>query len=95
MGYEYTLNFEIDDPKDVAALLMSLPFFSEVKSLENKDQFFYRSPENSGSLPNGLAQIEPRGVYFCDYGEGQAILQTLVFRVSLSYGKLELIDHSD
>ena len=95
MGYEYTLYFEIDDPKDVAELLTSLPFFSEVKSFENKDQYLYRSPESSGTLPNGLAQIEPGGVYFCDYGEGQVILQALVFRVSLSYGKLELIDHSD
>lgn len=95
MGYEYTLNFEIDDPKDVVELLTSLPFFSEVKIFEAKEQYYYRLPENSESLPNGLAQIEPHGVYFCDYGEGQTILQALVFRVSLGYGTLELIDHSD
>ena len=95
MGYEYTIKFEIDAVEEVEELLKALAHFQGVKLLENRKQFYYRSPNNSGQLPNGLAEIQEHGVYFCDYGEGAEILKELVFRIGLGYKTLEVIDFNE
>ena len=95
MGCEYNINFKMDDTQEVSELLKALPYFLEVKSFQNRNQYIFRTSGNSGALPSGLAEIDANGIYFCDYGEGRDILRELIFRVGLSYKKLEVIDHSE
>ena len=95
MGCDYNINFKIGDIQEVSELLKALPHFLEAKPFQNRDQYLYRTPENSGVLPSGLAEIEVNGVYFCDYGEGREILKELIFRLGLNYKKIEVIDHSE
>lgn len=96
MGCEYSLNFSENDAGEIAALLKTLPYFKHIETVENRDQYIFRTPGNSGPLPSGLAEISPSsGIYFCDYGEGQEILKELIFRVAMSYDNLAVIDHSE
>ena len=95
MGYEYNVKFEIDRSDEIEELLKSLPYFQKTDVFQNRLQFLYRSPKNSGRMPSAVAEIESDSIYFCDYGGGSEVLKELIYRVGLSYKKLEVIDHND
>ena len=95
MGYEYNINFDIDESDEVESLLKSLPHFEKTFIFENRKQYIYRLPSNSGEMPNGIAEIEKNSIYFCDYGGGNDVLKEIIFRIGLCYGKLEVKDHNE
>lgn len=95
MGYEYHVKFKIEKNDEVEELLKSLPYFQKTKFFQGRTQFIYRTPENSGEMPSGYAEIESNRIYFCDCGGSNEVLKELIFRVGISYKKLEVIDHSD
>lgn len=95
MGYEYNIRFKVDNTKDLAELLKACPHFETLSRIQNKLQYIYREANNTGQMPNGVAEIETDGIYFCDYGGGEEALKNIIFRVALCYKNLELIDHSD
>lgn len=95
MGCEYTIKFSKPDIKEVQALLKTLPYFQKIILQQGTNQYLFRTPENTGPLPSGLAEIHPSGIYFCDYGEGQEVLKEMIFRLALNYKNLEVIDHNE
>lgn len=68
MGYEYTVKFAYESAAQVEEFLRALPSFHSFDA--ERKTYIYRTPENTGAMPDAEMSIEPDGLYLCDYGMG-------------------------
>ncbi len=66
MGKEYKLRFRFPNAQSVNEALRRLPMACGVDDATIGVDF--RSPENTGSMPDASAHVQEDGLYFCDYG---------------------------
>jgi hypothetical protein len=82
MGYEYTVKFTYESAAQVDEFLRTLPIFYSFD--DARETYIYRTPQNSGAMPDAEMSIEPNGLYLCDYGMGMHEFGFLVKKL-LSY----------
>lgn len=93
MGYEYKVKFAYEGADQVDTFLRALPHFDSFD--EARQTYIYRTPENTGIMPDAEMSIETEGLYLCDYGMapqqfGLLIKKLLSYFTSVQIGDWEL-----
>lgn len=87
MGIEYRITFTPVSEGIVDNILRSAPFFAKPARPFGNLNYEYRLPSNSGSMPNAQAAIESYGIYFCDFGGADAIMNAIVEHITETIGQ--------
>jgi hypothetical protein len=88
MGKEYLLHFRFERRGLLEDLLIRAPRFHGLAPRSGGLEVYeFRSPANTGTLPDAHVTIESEGLYFSDNGgEGLEVLQELVQDIARTFG---------
>jgi len=82
MGIEYQIAISPLHRHTVDDILRCAPYFAETADQFGDLKYEFRLPDNTGTIPNAYATIEPYGVYFCDFGGAHEIMKTIVQHIT-------------
>jgi hypothetical protein len=86
MRIEYRLQFSAPDAQSVATVIRRIPGAREIEAVNPR--FDLGCGASVESVPQAMVQVEPYGVYFCDYcaGSGRELLGAVVARLVSRFG---------
>ena len=88
MGIEYKLSFSSSDIQKIQRLLTLISSFSQFDP--NAEIYEFRRSDNLGKMPNVFVKIESDGLYLCNNGGGEKLLEDLVQKIESEFGSCEL-----
>ena len=75
MGTEYQLTFQMDDKENVHDILRNLSYSASIHQIEGRTLFHFFDDEAEDEMPVSTIEVIPNGIYFCDYGNGNSLLE--------------------
>ncbi len=87
MGFEYMLDFNVGSPAEVDGRLRRVAGFERFDSEHRL--YIYRRRTTAG-MPDAYAKLEHDGVYVCDNGGAQSIVDDICIAIAPLAGRAEL-----
>lgn len=86
MGFEYRFVIEAPfDPAEIDQILRAQPTFTDFDPAFGSYDFRAGGTAPAPSMPNAEARIEQDAVYFCIYGDGGTIMDSIQAALAARY----------
>ena len=89
MANEYQITFSTASLEATQSILRELSYSSSIYRVKGRTFFHFFDDDAEEEMPIATAEGLPDGIYFCDHGAGEGVLQELIQVLNHTYDDVD------